>query len=114
MSQRVKFKATAPATREEMEVLVGEIAALKIQERATKADMDATIKNLKDGYTARLAEFTERLAVLLPQAHAWAHAHPEAFTGKSVRMLHGTIGWRVNPPSLKTLAGWTWDRVLEK
>lgn len=115
MSKRIKYTATAPATREEMECLVGEIALLKTAERAAKADMDEEIKACKDGFLTTFTEIEERLAVLLPQARAWAEFNPAEFgKAKSIAMLHGTIGWRLNTPSLKTAAGWTWDRVLEK
>ena len=115
MKGRIKLKTAAPKSREEMEALVGEIASLKIQERSIKASMDITIKNLKDGYQANLSEITDKLGALLPRAMAWAEANPDAF-GKlrSIDMVHGVVGWRTNTPSLKTLSGWTWDRVLER
>lgn len=115
MSNRVKLKIEAPRTREEMETLVGEIAALKIEERRQTAEMDEALRRLRDSYQERLTSIKERLAALMPRALAWAETHPDAF-GKlrSIEMLHGVIGWRTNTPSLKPLSGWTWDRVLEK
>jgi phage host-nuclease inhibitor protein Gam len=112
--ERLKHTVIAPRTREEMEALVGEITTLKIQERTLKARLDAELTAVRESYEGHISDITEALAPKLARAHAWAEAHPEAFTGKSVEMLHGTIGWRLNTPSLKTLAGWTWDRVLEK
>lgn len=114
MTDRIKLKTAAPKTREEMEVLVGEITALKIKERKLKAGMDAELKAMKDDYLHELNKVNEDVARLMPRAYAWGEAHPEDF-GKmrSIEMLHGVIGWRLNTPSLKTLSGWTWDRVLE-
>lgn len=112
---RAKLKPTAPKTRDEMESLVGEITALKIQERKIKAEMDAVLKQTKDNYQALLTKCNEQLAARLPRALAWAEANAHEFgTSKSLELLHATIGWRITPPSLKTLAGWTWDRVIEK
>ena len=115
MSERIKLKITAPKTREEMEQLVGDICALKIRERELKAQMDAEIKRVRDGYEKQLGGLSEDIAAKMPRALAWAEANEEDF-GKlrSVEMLHGTIGWRTNTPSLKTRSGWTWDRVLER
>lgn len=111
---RIKFKVTAPKTREEIETLVGDIAALKITERTLKAEMDAHLKQVKDGYLDRLTALNDSIAHKMPGALAWAEAHPEDFGKlKSIEMLHGVIGWRTNTPSLKTLSGWTWDRVLD-
>lgn len=113
--ERIKARIIPPATREEMEQLVGGIAALKTGERSLTAAMDAEIKTIRDSYLADINEANEKVAALMPRALAWAEAHPDEF-GKlrSIDMLHGVIGWRTNTPSLKTLAGWTWDRVLEK
>lgn len=115
MSNRIKLTVAAPRTREEMETLVGDIAALKIKERQLTAEMDLKIKTVKDHYQGQLSGLNESLGQKMPRALAWAEAHPEDF-GKlrSIEMLHGTLGWRTNTPSLKTLSGWTWDRVLEK
>lgn len=114
-NDRIKARIIPPATREEMEQLVGEIAELKNGERTLHTSMDAELQTVKDGYLESLNGLSEKIAALMPRALAWAEAHPEDF-GKlrSIDMLHGVIGWRTNTPSLKTLAGWTWDRVLEK
>ncbi len=115
MTTRLKLKTIAPRTREEMETLVGEITSLKNLERSTTAKMDAALKAVKDHHQEALTQITDRLSALLPRALAWAEAHPDEFgKAKSLEMLHGIIGWRTNNPSLRTLAGWTWDRVLEK
>lgn len=115
MTDRIKLKTTAPKTREEMETLVGAIANLKNMDRKLKAEMDAKLKAVKDQYLAAFTEINDELTVLMPAALAWAETHPEEFgKAKSIDMLHGLVGWRTNTPSLKTLRGWTWDRVLEK
>lgn len=115
MSSRIKLKTAAPRTREEMETLVGDIAALKIRERELKARMDADLKEVRDRYEGQLAGLSESIGAKMPAALAWADNNADDF-GKlrSIEMLHGTIGWRTNTPSLRTLSGWTWDRVLEK
>lgn len=97
-----------------MEQLVGDIAALKIEERKLKAEMDAKLKALKDDYLEQLNGLTESIAQKMPRALAWAEANAEDF-GKlrSIEMLHGVIGWRLNTPSLKALSGWTWELVLK-
>ena len=115
MTTRIKQKQVIPKTREELELLVGEIAALKLREAAANAAMDGKLKAVKDSYLPIFTEVTERLAVLVPQAAAWAEANPDAFgRAKSLDLLHAVIGWRTNTPSLKPLSGWTWARVLEK
>ena len=115
MTNRVKIKITAPATREAMESLVGDIAALKLEEQRLKNEMDAQLQVVRENYEGRLADNNDQLAARMPHALAWAEAHAEEFGGKkSLELLHGVIGWRTNPPSLKPLKGWTWATVLDK
>jgi len=112
--KRIKPNLPTPKTRDEVESLVGEITELIITERRTKALMDQRIKEIKDEYQDQLVDINERVTPRLLRVEAWAEAHPEEFgRGRSIPMLHGTIGWRVGQPQLKTLSGWTWDRVLE-
>ena len=115
MTNRIKLKTPAPKTREEMETLVGDIALLKLRDAELKTAMDRELKQIKDRYIDNLTLINDKLTALMPRALAWAEAHPDDFgKAKSLEMLHGIIGWRTNTPSLKTLSGWTWDRVLEK
>ena len=115
MTERIKLKTNAPKTREEMETLVGAIANLKNMDRKLKVEMDAKLKAVKDQYLVGFTQINDALTVMMPQALAWAETHPDEFgKAKSIDMLHGLVGWRTNTPSLKTLRGWTWDRVLEK
>ena len=113
--KRLKIKTVAPATRAEMESLVGEIAALVINERSLKAEMDAALNTTREGFEEQLADVNEELAGLLPRAMAWAESHTEDFAGKkTLEMLHGLVGWRLSTPTLKPIKGWTWKRVLAK
>jgi len=111
---RLKPVINPPRSREEMESLVGDIAALEITLRAHAAAMDAELQGVRERYEPMIAACAEQITPLILRARAWAEEHPAEFgKHKSIEMIHGTIGWRVNTPSLKTLAGWTWDRVLE-
>ena len=113
MTNRIKLKADQ-VTREECEGLVGDICQLKAQECAIKAEMDARLADVRGPYEIQLSAIQEKVAALLPVVRAWADANPEAFgKRKSLDLLQGTIGWRTGNPCLKTLRGWTWDRVLE-
>ena len=112
--KRLKPNIITPKTRDEVETLVGDITALVIAERKTKALLDKRLKEIKDDYQAQLVDINERVTPLLLRVQAWADAHPEEFgKHRSIQMLHGTVGWRVGQPTLKTLKGWTWDRCLE-
>jgi phage host-nuclease inhibitor protein Gam len=62
-----------------------------------------------------LAEIDQRIKEKSTTVQSWAEANPSEFGAlKSLDVTHAVIGWRTGQPTLKTLAGWTWDRVLEK
>ncbi len=112
---RIKAPASAVRTREEMESLVGEITALKTREQKLTAEMNKRINDIRVDYDAALSGIAEEIDGKMALARDWAEAHPSEFgSGKSIDMTHGQVGWRTGNPTLKTLAGWTWDRVLER
>ena len=118
MSNRIKLpKSTVyvPETREQAEEAVRVITTLKIRERKLKSEMDAKLTEVKKRYEEELSGLAEKITPAVESIHAWAERHPEDFGGKkSLPMLHGVIGWRTTPPSLKPLKGFTWPAVLER
>ena len=112
---RLKTPTTTIATREDMEALVGEIASLKTKEQKYTAEMNRRINEIRMDYDAALGGIEEELKGKMAIARDWAEAHPGEFgKAKSIAMTHGDVGWRIGNPALKTIPGWTWDRVLEK
>jgi phage host-nuclease inhibitor protein Gam len=113
MKNRIKLTAPTIRTREQLEALVGEIAALKNNELQLKSAMDAEIQAVRERYESDLAALTKDLDQKMESARAWAEANPAEFADrKSLDLVHAIIGWRTGMPQLKTLPGWTWDRVL--
>lgn len=113
--KRIKVKAPVIKTREEVEAIVGDITRLKSFQQQTTAAMDARLTEVRAEYEQQLGDAEADLAPMVESVRAWAEANPEAFgKNKSLDLLHGIIGWRIGNPTLKTLSGWTWDRVLEK
>lgn len=114
---RLKSKpdSTPIVSREEMESMVGDIARLTTFQQRTTATMDKRITEVRADYEAQLADAEQQRAAMVESVRRWAEANPEDFGKlKSLDLLHGVIGWRTSTPALKTLSGWTWDRVLEK
>lgn len=114
-TSRIKKTPPAPpATREEMEALVGEIAALTITQREQMAQMDGRLQMVRAEYESGLAELRLMLDDKMERARLWAVTNPEAFgTKRSIDMVHGAVGFRTGMPRLKTLRGITWALVLE-
>lgn len=101
-------------SRSEMEDCMKEICMLTIVQDQLSAVLDARLADIRTQYQADLAEVAVNLDVEIERAKDWADNHPEEFAGKkSIVMVHGTVGYRTGMPKLKTIKGWTWDRVLE-
>lgn len=114
-SNRIKLKAPVVKSRAEMETLVGEIAELTLTRNKQQTELDEAITALRTKYEESLGEVNKALDEKTEVARAWAEGNPSEFRGlKSLEMVHGVVGWRTGNPTLKTLTGWTWDRVLEK
>lgn len=112
---RIKLKPPTIKSRAEVEAILGEIARLTSFQQQTSALMDQRHTEIRDEYLDQLSNAEQEKAALMEAARNWAEANPDEFgKTKSIEMLHGVMGWRVGMPQLKTVAGWTWDRVLEK
>ena len=115
MKNRIKLKTPVITTRAQAESLVGEITELINQHRQVTTDLDSGITLLKQQVEGPLAALKKAIDEKTTVAQAWAEANPSEFQGrKSLDMVHAVVGWRTGQPQLKTLSGWTWDRVLEK
>jgi phage host-nuclease inhibitor protein Gam len=100
------------ASRADAETTLGEIAVASAQRDKLRADVEGRLASIRQNYEGEidaLAKSIEEKSGLLQQ---WAEANPGEFAErKSIEFLHGRIGFRTGTPKLKTLAGWTWDRV---
>lgn len=118
MKSRIKTKPLPVpqlSSRNDMESAVAEVTAMKLRETELTAAMDKEITAIRSQYEDRMAEIRARLDTHVSALMAWAENNRSEFgKTKSLDAVHGTIGWRTGTPSLKTLSGWTWDRVLEK
>lgn len=115
MSKRTKTKSFAHLTREEVAELVGQYTASAIKLQTFLSDMDQGLQKVRDRYEPEIERVSNLQTELHAQIQSWAEAHRDEFgKRKSMEFLSGLIGWRTGTHKLKTLAKWTWDRVLEK
>lgn len=112
---RIKVPALVIRSRAEMEQLAGQIVELKIKQQQFTAEMDDRINSVRAQFAAQLALLDDNMETAMEAARAWAEANPVEFNGaKSLELTQAVMGYRTGQPQLKTLSGWTWDRVLEK
>lgn len=115
MKNRIKMNAPALKSRAQAEETLRAIAELTLSRNQAQLDMDQEITAIRERYEQAIGEANKSLEEKTELVRAWADANPSEFNGlKSMEFVHGVIGWRTGQPTLKTLSGWTWDRVLEK
>lgn len=115
MKKRIKLIAPAIKTRDQVESLLNEICGTTINRNKAVLAMDNEITRIRERYEATITECNKALEEKTELIRSWAEANPSEFNGlKSLDLVNAVIGWRTGQPTLKTLSGWTWDRVLEK
>jgi phage host-nuclease inhibitor protein Gam len=114
MNKLIQLKTPSIKTRDEMEMLVREIAHLKLNEKLLLSGMDAELQSVRDNYESRLGTLAQLLVEKVEAARAWAKANPAKFgERRSIEFAHGKIGFRTGPPKLKTVLKRKWDDVLD-
>jgi len=115
MSKRIKSNGPVVRSRGEAEGVLARIRVRVIDQQSIAAERERDLQAVDDKYKGRLVVLNQEVAALTEQLRVWAEANPSEFNGaKSLPMTDGVIGWRIGNPTLKTLSGWIWDRVLEK
>ena len=111
---RIKIVGPAIKSREQMEAVVGQIAEAKINQQIKTGEMDARILAVREEFEEELAGYAQDIQLLMAAATSWAEANPQEFgKARSIEMVHATVGFRTGQPQLKTLKGWTWEKVLQ-
>jgi phage host-nuclease inhibitor protein Gam len=107
-------KLRVPGSKEEVEHIVREacLAAARLEEVTGR--MSQAVALAKQPYEAQIEALRSTYEAHEEMALAWAKAHPEEFDArKSVAFVHGVVGFRIGNPTLRTVKGVTWDKVLE-
>lgn len=113
-TKRVKQVIEGIKTREEMEMVVETITRATIARDALVAEMDHELTEIRARYEPQVTAYGQEIDRAMVLARGWSDANPGEFgPRRSIEMVHGAVGYRTGTPKLKTLAGWTWDRVLE-
>lgn len=69
-------------------------------------ELEGRVAALREDYAARIRPALERARMLRDAVRAFAEDHPHLFAGaeRSVKLVHGRIGYRRTPPSIRLLA----------
>jgi len=112
MTKKAKEQA-ARMTREEVEAAVKTMCIESVLIDQRTASLNEDLAHARDLHGPHIQRSQETYAEAEARVRAWAESHPAEFaTKKSVAFVHGTIGFRTGQPTLKTLSGVTWAKVL--
>lgn len=107
-------KRAAALTREDMEHTVRELALASARLDEIQGRMNEELARVRETYEPDIAALRESYDGHEAVALEWAKAHPEEFIPrKSIVLVHGVIGFRTGQPTLKLLAGLTWESVIK-
>lgn len=111
---RIRRTAPVVATRADAERILGELAADTAETSRLKAELESKLTAVRQQYEGTIEQLGKRIEGNTGLLQSWAESNPEEFGDKkSLDLLHGRLGFRTGNPKLKTLSGWTWDRVKE-
>ena len=113
--KRIKLTESVIKTREQAVELAREIAILIVDKREMEAGLDRQIIRIRELFELGMSNTSKSIDEKVTTLQAWARMNPKEFSkSKSTDLTHAIVGWRTGQPALKTLKGWTWDKVLAR
>lgn len=100
--------------QEEMELAFADYARADARQQKINAEMDIAMTKIREKYQDELAKLQETKdnAFDVMQTFAMENRAELFSKKKSMETVHGTMGFRIGTPKLKTLKGFTWASVL--
>jgi len=114
MAKREKKVILSGITSEQMEAAFAEYAAADAKLAKINAIMDEQITRIREKYSDDIMKLQDLKDKTFEVIQAFAQENREdLFTKKkSLDVAHGTFGFRIGTPKLKTLRGFTWSSAL--
>ncbi|DBA54927.1 TPA_asm: Mu Gam-like, Ku ortholog [Porphyromonas phage phage006a_EM3] len=115
MATRKKKTIVQGVTREECERAFSDFAVADAKHRKISAQMDEKIAKIREKYQSELADLKDEKDAAFEVMQAWAMENRDEYFSKkkSLESAHGTMGFRLGTPKLKTLKGFTWGAVTK-
>lgn len=111
---RITKPALTVPTRNEVEILVGEIRLLTTQVMSIEADRQHKLQQIDERFSKLTGPLQADLDQKTQRVQAWAEANPAEFEKrKSIEFNHGTVGFRTGTPKLILISrAWNWAKAL--
>lgn len=115
MAKKIKRVATTIKDRAELEQVMGKYAAQVLERDRLTVEMEERILSIRAQYESDIAECVEVGDGLFEDMQAWAALNRNEFgERKSIELMHGTLGFRTCPPSVKLMKGVRTQDALDR
>jgi phage host-nuclease inhibitor protein Gam len=117
MSKKEKISTIPIISREALDAAVAEVATLKLQYAAAKADMELEMARVQERHQPQMLALGKRIEIGAAGVFVYCQQHrsqlfPEK---KSIDFLLATIGFRTEPPSVeKSSRKDTWSAIAQR
>ena len=102
-------------TREQADAAIADIAKWKAKEQKITGEMNQEIERVKRTHADDLNDLGKKIGDRFTQLKEWAEKNPSLFENpKSIRTVHGVMGFRTGKYELNQIEGWTEERSIEK
>jgi phage host-nuclease inhibitor protein Gam len=115
MGKRTKKTVLAGVTSAQADQAFAEFAKADARIAKINADMDVQFTKIREKYADELADLADEKenAFDVMQVYAMENKDTLFAKKKSLDTVHGTFGFRMGTPKLKTLKGFTWPAVTQ-
>lgn len=113
MAKRQKKVLQKGITQAEFQDAIAAYAKADAKIANKQSKLDEKIAALREKEAPELTKLEDEKEVNFNKMHAYCEEHPELFEKKkSMETAHGSVGYRIGTPKLKTLRGFTWAAAL--
>lgn len=111
--KQAEHRFQTPANREEMVAVSAALARTLLLREEKQKQLARAVDALRAEHMPEIEAMKSDEAELLAALERFALENPEVWgSRKTIDTGHGTLGWRTNPPALKTAPKWTWQKVV--
>lgn len=106
-------KVISTATIEDAQSAMAIMAKVNSQLKKIESQVELEKQRIDEKYRQQVEALTKEKAEPWEVLQVYAKATCKHWEAKSFDLLHGTIGFRTNPPKLEKKKGFTWDGITE-
>ncbi len=113
---RFSEKVTDGVSPQQFEEALMAYSTAEMEEAELLAKLEHEMVRIRNKYADELADLSECKHDALETVQVFCREQKEQLFGKrrTLHTMHGSVGYRLGTPKLRTLAGFSWDKVLER